>query len=352
MISTIKQKWKTCATLPDDAYYVTVAQLNNDEALILPQRDSINIYKFNKKENKFSTMNGLKTASIHYNEGLDVTIHANKLYLFSSFTGSLKFYIYDLDNNNTTKEWLEKESKILPSNAARISIKDKIHFIGGYQCNKHLIWNPDKDEIITVHEFTEYGEMQVISAVYIPSKQTILAIGGWDDINNTVVGIWRCRIKMDMELDKYKYEWKKLFDTDVFDHYSLHALLSCDQQYVVLAGGWHKGTGASDKIFILDISSQNENEYKINECAIKLPLKGINNLIRFGDSLRDRLLVIGWIKRLFNTKKFAKLNVPPMEIMELISCWYNGDTLHWFSEDKPADHYSIELGEILSSLKQ
>ena len=68
---------------------------------------------------------------------------------------------------------------------------------------------------------------------------------------------------------------------------------------------------------MLDISNCDENSYKLKQCNVKCPNIGKNILIRSGGGIKDELLVIGWIKRLFKTKKFKDILLPPMEFSVL-----------------------------------
>ena len=55
--------------------------------------------------------------------------------------------------------------------------ENMVHIIGGYNCNEHFVYNVKTQQFTKLHEFPSisfiYG-----SAVYLPSKRSILLIGG------------------------------------------------------------------------------------------------------------------------------------------------------------------------------
>ena len=109
---------------------------------------------------------------------------------------------------------------------------------------------------------------------------------------------------------------------------------------------WITGFEDSDKILVLDIRDDNYNNYKLIECKIKCPQEGCFGIVRIG-GIENELLVIGWIKRLFKTKEFKNLVLPPMYLMKIVLLWYGQEMIHWFGQ---RTHYAIELRHILSSL--
>ena len=102
--------------------------------------------------------------------------------------------------------------------------------------------------------------------------------------------------------------------------------LSANEKFVIIAGGnevdndmIHGDINYNDKLFVLDISD--DNGYKLKESSIKPPNTLSSQMILMGGEIEDELLVIGWIKQLFETKEFKKILLPPMYIMKMIGLW-------------------------------
>ena len=276
------------------------------------------IHKYIKYNSKWNQMT--KHSTKNKLERITARVHKDKLYVQNGSTKEI--FCYDPTKNKHISK-LEFDTSSIASNCALVSVNDTIHIIGGWRGNKHLVWNPQKIEsdnsIEVMHQFTE-ANVQILgtTAIYVPSTQTLLAIGGfiWDGIDSDTpavgFGIWRCCLK--------SWEWQKIFDGDIFGYYTVKAALSSDEQYVIIGSGGIINRNTSDTMYVLDL--REANKYKLKECEIKCPIQGIMNLVILGDALRDNLLVIGWIRDLFKKNEFEDLCtgtcIPPMEIMELI----------------------------------
>ena len=76
-------------------------------------------------------------------------------------------------------------------------------------------------------------------------------------------------------------------------------------------------------------------------------MSGSHKIFRFGGGLKDKLLISGWIKKLYK--------LPPLEILEIIQAFYSQESIHWIersdNEDrKENNHFVINMKHILSSL--
>ena len=183
-------------------------------------------------------------------------------------------------------------------------------------------------------------EVRYASTLYVPSKQIILLIGGeyWKD---KMMGIWKfCLVTK---------KWKKL-EALQFNYCNVSSHLTSDEGYVIIGGGSDKDNCYMNKMYVLDI--RDEDEYKLMECDIKLPMENakLYKIVGSGGGIKDEILVVGWIKQEFKKRNFKDLLIPPMYIMQLIALWYNQEMIHWISRQEDNNHCCIKLKHVLSSL--
>ena len=152
------------------------------------------------------------------------------------------------------------------------------HNIGGDN-SKHVAWDSNNDETVEMHDFTEngYDDIWNPSAVYAPSKQMILLIGGIDAYQNEkMFGIWKfCLMKK---------KWKKTKELK-FKYYNICSCLTSDQGYVI-GSGIDADIEYMNKLYVLDV--RQDDEYKLMECNIKLPMDNVNHTIVWsGGGIKD-----------------------------------------------------------------
>merc|ERR1712129_552080 len=64
--------------------------------------------------------------------------------------------------------------------------------------------------------------------------------------------------------------------------------------------------------------------------------------------VRDDLLVIGWIRKLFTTSEFEQCELPPLHIIEAMVHWYSMELIHVIEDN--GGHYAIPLVEVMNSV--
>merc|ERR1712154_174279 len=171
--------------------------------------------------------------------------------------------------------------------------------------------------------------------LYIPCKDIILLIGGqgYRDYGAKMVGIWRYFLKTK--------KWEKV-SKFTFDYFNVSVTMTSNQHFVIIAGGYNIDRVPNDKIFVLDI--RDDNNYKLRKSGIISPLSGYQHIVRIGGGLRDEMLVIGWIRKMFKCAEFNDLSLPPTYIMQLISLWYNQEAVHFLTKScqlRKSSHYVI-----------
>ena len=271
----------------------------------------------------------------------------NKLYLMNNdkYSKQQKMLILDMK----TKQLSTRNSISNALNSAFVNVNGIIHVIGGSNNSKHLTWNPDDNEIKEIYDFApefHFQDLQWGRSIYVPSKDVLLLIGAYCEKDGSLgpgIGIWRFHLKLN--------KWECMINGSDFAYRKVSAALSSNENYVIIACGYLAGF-YDDKIYVLDI--RNEEEYKLNECAIRSPQRCVSNIVMTG-GIKDEYLVVGWIKELFKTLEFKQLALPPMYIMELIAKWYNEEEVHWvrmvYGEGYNGNsHFAIGLKHIVSSL--
>ena len=210
--------------------------------------------------------------------------------------------------------------------------------------------------ICIFNKFDEiWGALYGTKLIYVPSKQMMLMIGGTmfdyspihGSTHTAAIGIWKFCLNTQ--------KWSKLMD---FDYKYVDSALSLNENYIIIAGGYegHVFTTKSNKIFVLDL--RDEIAYKLKECKIELPKSGPCSIVRV--NMKHEILTIGWMRRLFRTKEFKDLILPPIYLLKMISSWYSQEIIHWFdvwytrekyrNKNETHSHQKIHLKYILSNL--
>lgn len=254
-------------------------------------------------------------------------------------------FIIDMNRGHKFTTWREFRSENNPLKGAScgtlLNVNGQLHLIGGWDNSKHLVFNEDSRDFSEIYDFKEkLNDVTNLSLIHVKSKKTILMIKEFDDADND---------------DKYKYKsvvweycliarkWKQIKKLR-FCHETGSPLLTCDERYVIMSDSLNA------YIYVLDISNNNHEEYKLYESALEGPWNESHFLIKTG-GLKDEILVIGWIKSLFQSVQFQSMEPPPVYLMRSIAAWYSQEEIHWIGK-YTARHFIINIKQILSSLKK
>ena len=191
-------------------------------------------------------------------------------------------------------------------------------------------------------------------AIFIPSKKSILLIGGINLFGKYQQHPWIYSL--------VTQKWREIKNVP-FECVNFCAVLSSNQRYVLIFGGHkpHKEYTHIDvrnkDTLVLDIKY--ENRWVLKKSKIYVPNsiktkkhklhKPRMHVVRTGgvDS-NDEKLVVGYIRDCFKQKEFESIQLPPKYLMKMIEKRYNAETLHWFDGD---GHWGIYLKDILNSLQ-
>lgn len=243
----------------------------------------------------------------------------------------------------------------------------------------HCIWIPEEKELQCIHKFgdilgiprDEYDDLLAdvteFTILFVESKQLILLIGVPNyNVEDVDWGIWSFSTKNIIE-----NTWKRIEGVNL-DFNRVSAVLTADQQFVILSGGQHMMTDrdsptASDVIHVLDI--RDEDNFILRQCSIRCPALAQCITFRTGNglNLENQLCVVGWIRKVFQREEMKHMRMPPDGVMRLIVDWVDCELLHWIycswlepvfnivapyrpEGTKCSDHFVIPVQDILSSL--
>ena len=337
--------WIKSQCIPGEFDEIVTISCSNDQFFLATK--NINnrtkaIHKYNTRTNKFNEV---------WTAGSWVQItrttfdrHYNTLYLWYCITATNPFMNII---NLSTKTTITKKNAFgfQACYLGFLNVNSVLHMIGGELATKHITWNSIDNKTEELYDFENLigiKDMFGTKAIYVPSKHMILLIGAISRSNDPIndhdeyIGIWRYYLKLK--------KWEKV-DNIKFEFYNVTLALNADEDYVIVAGGYHDYK-ESDKIQVLDI--RNENEYKLMESAVVCPDGGIHNIVITGGGIKNEILVIGWIKKLYESLDSKDLVLPPMDIIKLIVDAYTLEEIQWIKREGN-EHYVIALNDILSS---
>jgi len=253
-----------------------------------------------------------------------------------------------------------------PTEHSILSIGGDIHFISRRN-DSHCVWSggpEDSAEITPIgtrqrfaefaaqweSEWTSLGEeisehFLVASggasvAVHVPSKNTILLLGG--AVTNVLT----------MEIDVVRESFEGVLESDGRWHWerveggkpvaSPNAVVSRDQKHVIVCDVGRFVGGMDDNIYILDSA----DNFKWRRSEIKRPLSGsmAELMFRTGDREKSDVTVHGFIKR--QCREIKTLQMMPMVLITVIRCYFSEELIHWANERQ---HVAIPLLDILSA---
>eukprot|EP01084_Bolivina_argentea_P203520 347591_1 len=259
-----------------------------------------------------------------------------------------KLYVLDSGPKMAIIDVNTKDFEIIPNafiernySPSLINVENNIHLIGGANNNAHFIWNHKNKLFDQIHEFEQYSNITNSSVLYVSSRNILVLIGG---SSGHGADIWIFHLKQEKwKRIKEKCAWKKT-----------RAILTNDDKYIIIAGSEDDNDG--DDIYVLNID--NIDNVILKKSEVKCPMGGYHHLLKsIVHSVNDELLVIGFIKWLWNSKEFktVELLLPPLEIMKLIAKWYAVEMVHWIEwnvGNSENQHYQIPVSCILSSTEQ
>eukprot|EP01084_Bolivina_argentea_P204583 349407_1 len=342
--TSVDKNWIVFQSVPGNVTYESAISLNDDEFIIgsqllkddnylgLPQ-----IYKYNTRTNewkvfiKYPFESPMKIHQLAYDRDKKELYLLNSPNVMSMVTTETKQWNIEYGGYIDVK-FQHRVAKFYDPSGF-INTNGTIHSISG---QNHCVWNNAKNSFERIYNFRD--KIRILSVVYVSSKKILLLICGaesWQKITNI-----------------YKYciishNWTKLNEIKInISQWGCNAVLTSDENFIIFNERWK-----NDKIWVLDIIDA--NDCKLRESSICCPKPG-GILIRMQNKLLDESTVIGYVKKLFKTKEFNNLQLPPACILELISEYYNQEMIHWIDTNIPSkrskyNHFGINVKQILLS---
>ena len=180
--------------------------------------------------------------------------------------------------------------------------------------------------------------------LYIPSRKCIVMLGGrgYDTMKTNMREIWIFWLA--------SQKWTTIKNI-AFDRYNFGAVVTSDEKYILIFGGWINGNSyigkPTNEISILQITEN--NDWKMKQCSIKCPWAGTCMVTKsYSNDRKDAFLVVGYIKICFQQPAFKDIQIPPIPIVRLIQKWYNHDNIHYISADR---QFEIHEKHILLNMR-
>eukprot|EP01084_Bolivina_argentea_P110363 197092_1 len=247
-------KWHTLLSFPNEDGLSQPFMVSNDEFVVASNKTcftkgkAYGIYKFNINKNEWIKI-------FDYDKNFNCVIwssaydNINKLlYACNAAHYPPKVQVFDLKNKTVaSKENDTKYSKF-------IYVENKLHTI----CDKHYTYDT-KDNTLCI--FDSVVNFDYFDLVYLKTKNSIFAFGGWDRKYGRQNKVHKFSL--------YNFEWNELIIKMPIklSHFGLQS--TCDEKYIIILGGMVNGFYVTDDIFIYDIRNNIFVKSKI-----KCPEKG------------------------------------------------------------------------------
>eukprot|EP01084_Bolivina_argentea_P205652 351285_1 len=332
----IDPRWIKLSGLPKDLSIRSVLSINEHEFIATSTKRSTGIYKYNMNKDEFAQFFKYSKQMFPFHNAAAINQMQQEVYLFDGGITVL--------NLKTNEYKHDIDSYCANSDAGVLFINNHFHIINNYY--KHAIINYKQDtqtlEIISdTLQSQNSTHLTDQSVIYIPSKQSILLLGGLYEHDTLTKELWIYSLKTQ--------KWK-MINNVIFEGYWFSAVLSSNEQYIILFGGQNdskKYDDPVDDIFVLDI--KDDNAFKLKKSTMRCPQPGECHGVRTGGiNSKSDILVIGFIKKCFKENELKNIQLPPLYIMKLIANWYSMEMIHWISKGGN-EHYCIKLKDILST---
>ena len=335
----ISKPWLRCKSYPSKSAWVeTLSGARSHEFCLISKKEKA-LFCYDAHSDDWrqqKTPKALMTADWNGINGLVMNEGSNTM-CRSSFDG---LFLAEFEEDG----WLKMSDL---TNSALVAVDGAVHVIGGYKSSKHFVLKQGDRSLEEVHDFKDLEGFSGTALVYVRSKKSIFMIGGCSGFR--AVGIWRYSL--------ISREWKKLKALR-FDYFGSQLALSSNEEHVIIAGGTNLDPLSfidenNPFIHVLDIGD--DEDCKLRKCSISCPLPGHHDIVRMGGGRKDELLVVGWIKALFESERFQNEQLPPSCILGMIARWYFVEEIHWIRRDrddhKMSNHLAINLQHILNALE-
>eukprot|EP01084_Bolivina_argentea_P075849 137460_1 len=241
------------------------------------------IHKYNTHSNKWTKL-------IQYPDDINISEHAiaidtakYKLYIMSVLNYAATIYEFDLQKN----AFIQEIKVDAGYNNGFVLENESVHVLDS---SAHKSWNICKSS--TWKNVTQQGRSYKFSrasygvcGIYVPSKNVILFISGFESAGPSYLGIRR------FNLDTAT--WETVVNGFEFPKRCCKATLTFDEDFVIIAVGYDSDISInrrSDKLFVLDM--RGGGNWTLKECNITCPNSKFADVIAMRSGERDGMLVV------------------------------------------------------------
>ena len=260
----------------------------------------------------------------------------NKYYIYS------KKYLLQIDMNKSDEnlELYVNPFCSVGRDPVSVFVDGKLHIIGGYHSNLHIIFNPKTKKWIKHHKFAGIKGLSMAALIHVKSKNVLYLMGGYDQqhIFDSSDVIWR----YSFVTQKWEHLSVKLPKAgDEFPHF-----LTTNERYIVVTLKMFDENGNMEVlIFYLDLEME---PLRFIESSFK-PKFEASHAIMTGSIEMSRKIVYGY------TRLFGQNMIIPLDMIEMIMTFYDQEWVHFFQLDRvygTIKHLMVSIKDIIPSYCQ
>lgn len=376
-MSQIGEEWTALSNFPVVSFDGAVVRISSNEFVVVAGNDSRHysiihpLYKYSSHHGQWTVMAQYPPSNHAINEYPHIAADPKRKQLFLTNLED-EGRIYDIKSGS----WTEADITSNHTWYGMVCANGTMHTITCGLVSNHCIWNPTTRRFDTLCDFGRVlgrtrppdeeldgvDELREFAMVFVPSKQTILAIGVQEGadflIRNLPKSIWKYTV-----CPKRSNSWEKIpgitLPPDLYCETS-HVVLTASEEYIVMCSFMNQDS-KFDVIYVLDIRNIDQPIMKVSRIRSPIQFDWGYIITRCGarQCTRNELLFYGWTRSVIrecqseNTLKF-----PPNVLMRLMIHWYDQEMLHLIvaSETRePAiipsrNHFAISMNEVVSNL--
>eukprot|EP01083_Nonionella_stella_P102724 292440_1 len=329
---------------PRIAKHGDVAILNSHELIFAPYVRSTKerytvwgIRKYNIHTNKWERWIQYPKRFLSPYHTIEFNQNTAKLYFYAQYTDQEHITILDIKTKRFQvhkTNYIRQDPGLSP---CVVNVNGFIHILASEHGEaKHCIWNNDTLSLQSLAHCPT--SIYRAAMVFVPNKQMIILFR-WNEI-------WIYSL--------HNREWNQLQCGNALKLTHISAVLTSNQKHVIIRGRkLHQTVTNTGYIRVLDIA--HDGGFLLRETSIKVPTIGNSFFWKSGSST-DMMLVVGYIRREFNSNSYVNVRMPPIYIMKYIGRWFMKEMVHWIAKkirnsDKTRRHYGVAVNHILRLTK-
>eukprot|EP01084_Bolivina_argentea_P017928 33436_1 len=207
--------------------------------------------------------------------------------------------------------------------------------------DKHYIF--DKQTKKSQHISTRHNICIGSSSVFVKSRQSIITTT--QQCISTIHLQNSDKHQMVSEFSVINHKWNNFNKNAPFDS---AIVITKNEQYLILCGGYVNAYGYTDLILVYDICGNN-----FSESVVKCPNKQMFVAALTRNDEKDELLAFGFINDCFTLSELSDVPPLPPYLIRFISNYVCNETIHLISKsnEKKSVHWLINVDKIIQSLK-